>query len=183
MAWTAPRTWTSGAVLTADQLNEQLRDNMLETMPAKATRTGGYFCVSDENEIVERHTNSAHVRTSESTTSATYTDLDTVGPQVTVTTGHRAFVFIACKLQSNTSGTFSAMSWAVSGATTLNDHTNMNTWGLMQDACGQAKAEWGMGSAFLTVNLTPGENIFTAKYRTASSTAIFRQRFIAVFPL
>lgn len=29
MAWTAPSTWVSGAILTAAQLNTQLRDNML----------------------------------------------------------------------------------------------------------------------------------------------------------
>ena len=28
MAWTAPSTWVAGAILTAAQLNEQLRDNM-----------------------------------------------------------------------------------------------------------------------------------------------------------
>ena len=29
MAWTAPSTWVAGAILTAAQLNTQLRDNML----------------------------------------------------------------------------------------------------------------------------------------------------------
>ena len=29
MSWTAPSTWVAGAVLTAAELNEQLRDNML----------------------------------------------------------------------------------------------------------------------------------------------------------
>lgn len=33
MAWTAPSTWVSGAILTAAQLNQQLRDNMLELAP------------------------------------------------------------------------------------------------------------------------------------------------------
>lgn len=33
MAWTAPSTWVSGAILTAAQLNEQLRDNMLAAGP------------------------------------------------------------------------------------------------------------------------------------------------------
>ena len=28
-AWTAPRTWVAGAVLTASQLNTHLRDNLL----------------------------------------------------------------------------------------------------------------------------------------------------------
>ena len=29
MAWTAPRTWVAGAVVTAAQLNQHLRDNLL----------------------------------------------------------------------------------------------------------------------------------------------------------
>ncbi len=29
MAWTSPRTWVSGAVVTAAQLNQHLRDNLL----------------------------------------------------------------------------------------------------------------------------------------------------------
>jgi hypothetical protein len=33
MAWTAPSTWVSGAILTAAQLNQQLRDNMNELAP------------------------------------------------------------------------------------------------------------------------------------------------------
>lgn len=39
MAWTAPSTWVSGAILTAAQLNTQLRDNMLELAPFFATWT------------------------------------------------------------------------------------------------------------------------------------------------
>lgn len=40
MAWTAPSTWVAGAILTAAQLNTQLRDNMLSGGPAfcKVTR-------------------------------------------------------------------------------------------------------------------------------------------------
>lgn len=33
MAWTAPATWVSGAILTAAQLNTQLRDNLLAGGP------------------------------------------------------------------------------------------------------------------------------------------------------
>lgn len=37
MAWTAPRTWTTGEIVTAALLNTHLRDNLLETAPAKVT--------------------------------------------------------------------------------------------------------------------------------------------------
>ena len=39
MAWTAPSTWVAGAVLTAAQLNEQLRDNMDVLAPFSAAWT------------------------------------------------------------------------------------------------------------------------------------------------
>lgn len=40
MAYTAPRTWVVGEVLTAALLNTHLRDNLLETAVAKATTAG-----------------------------------------------------------------------------------------------------------------------------------------------
>lgn len=43
MSWVAPRTWVVGEVLTAALLNTHLRDNLLETAPAKATTAGDVF--------------------------------------------------------------------------------------------------------------------------------------------
>lgn len=40
MAWTSPRTWVALEVLTAALLNTHLRDNLLETAPAKVTTQG-----------------------------------------------------------------------------------------------------------------------------------------------
>ena len=39
MAWTAPSTWVAGTVLTAAELNEQLRDNMNVLAPGQAAWT------------------------------------------------------------------------------------------------------------------------------------------------
>jgi hypothetical protein len=52
MAWTAPSTWVAGAVLTAAELNEQLRDNMvaLSVAPSclvrRTTSLTGYTATS-----------------------------------------------------------------------------------------------------------------------------------------
>ena len=51
MAWTAPRTWVVGEVLTAALLNTHLRDNMLETAPAKAATAGDVFYADDANSL------------------------------------------------------------------------------------------------------------------------------------
>ncbi|MFT2016283.1 hypothetical protein ACMA1D_10635 [Streptomyces sp. 796.1] len=185
MAWTAPKTWTAGAVLTAAELNEQLRDNLLETMPAKAMTPGAFFAVEDENYIVERRTQSARVNAVETTASTTYSDLATVGPSVTVTTGTRAFVFISAQLSNDTASAQSVMSWTVSGATNRDpvaDATLLDLTAIVADGV-PASSPWGMGQVDLLTVLTPGENTFTAKYRAGGSgTARFQNRFIAVFP-
>ena len=54
MAWTAPMTAVANAVFTAAQFNTHVRDNLLETAPAKATTTGGYFVATGTNTIVQR---------------------------------------------------------------------------------------------------------------------------------
>lgn len=43
MAWTAPRTWVTDEVVSASQLNAHVRDNLLETAPAKAAASGDLF--------------------------------------------------------------------------------------------------------------------------------------------
>jgi hypothetical protein len=43
MAWAAPRSWVLGETVTAALLNAQLRDNLLETMVAKAVAAGDLF--------------------------------------------------------------------------------------------------------------------------------------------
>lgn len=51
MAWTAPRTWTTGEVVTASHMNTHVRDNLLETAPAKATTAGDLFVGTGANAL------------------------------------------------------------------------------------------------------------------------------------
>lgn len=51
MAWTAPKTWTTGELVTAALANQQWRDNFLETAPAKATAAGDVFVATAANAI------------------------------------------------------------------------------------------------------------------------------------
>lgn len=50
MAWTSPRTWSS-ETLTYPLLNTHLRDNLLETMPAKVTTAGDTCYATGANAI------------------------------------------------------------------------------------------------------------------------------------
>lgn len=51
MAWTTPRDWDVLEPLTASLLDEQLRDNLLETAPAKVLAPGDLVVGSGVNEI------------------------------------------------------------------------------------------------------------------------------------
>lgn len=51
MAWTSPLTWEDGVVYTAAQMNAQIRDNLLETGPAKATTLGDMVRATGANAL------------------------------------------------------------------------------------------------------------------------------------
>lgn len=179
MAWTAPMTFTANTVLTAAQMNTHVRDNLLETAPAKATVEGGYFASVGANQIVERNPGLALVGTQETTNSDSYTDLATVGPEITVETGRMAIVFISCLLRNNTGGAVVFMSHEVSGASSR----------VPSDSRAVANgvsvgASTGASHAMVWDELTPGTNTFTAKYRVADSAeeGDFRHRRMLVLP-
>lgn len=54
MTWTAPITWTTGQVVTAAQMNAQVRDNMLETAAATAAAAGDIVYADAVNSMGSR---------------------------------------------------------------------------------------------------------------------------------
>lgn len=182
MAWSAPMTAVAGSVFTAAQFNQFVRDNLLETAPAKATTAGAHFAADGVNSIAERISATATALASDTTTSTTYTDLSGgAGPSVTVTTGVSALVIVHA--QSANSGAGSArMGYDVSGATSIAAADNRATGILgVAGAAPNASAIALHNGSLLT--LTPGSNTFTAKYRVSSGTGTFEHRRIIVFPL
>lgn len=195
MAWTAPRTWGATEVVTAALLNEQIRDNLNETMCAKARTRGGFFTTmhaldaegdpDDESvtHIVERKCASHRIATAESlsTPVSTFVDLATVGPTVTVETGQQALIFMSCTMMNNTTSRQSVMSWGITGATVR--ETYFDPISLIQDGAKQVGAPWNFSQADHMRGLVPGLNTFTCKYRIGGGEATFKNRFLAVFPL
>lgn len=176
MSWSSPMTAVAGAVFTAAQFNQFVRDNMLECPAAKATTPGAHFAVSDTNQVSERIGARAEVLTSETTTSTSYTDLTTVGPSVTVTTGPCALVYIHGSIQNSGTGS-TRMAYAVSGASTIAEQDNRGI------GSGGDSAVFTIQSAVhFHDNLTPGSNTFKAVYRVASGTGTFLSRRIGVIP-
>lgn len=180
MAWTAPMTAVSGAVYTAAQFNTFVRDNLVETCPAKASVMGSYFVTTATNQIGERVASQATVGTSDTTSNTSWGDLDnTSGPLVTCTTGSTALVVVGARIGPNSSGTSSAkMSWAVSGASSI---SAAHDWAAGINGLGGSGAVY-TSRAFLATGLTPGSNTFTAQYSVASGTGTFQYRSLLVMP-
>lgn len=173
-------TAIANTVFTAAQFNTHVRDNLLETAPAKATAAGQIFVATGLNSIAARVPSGAKVDTSETTTSTAFTDLATVGPAVTVTTGTRAIIMTSCTHANNTANGASATSFEVSGATTSAAASNRRT--LIGGVT--ANNELRFGQTFFFDTLNAGSNTFTMKYSVGGgTTGTFRQREIVVIPL
>jgi hypothetical protein len=121
----------------------------------------------------------AKVDTAQTTASATYVDLATVGPSVTCVTGTTALCMVSSLFNHSVINNTGMISVAVSGATTL----------AAADARSVFEFEPNVGNSstlsglILLTGLTAGSNTFTAKYRTTAATATFTYRTLAVIPL
>lgn len=185
MAWNAPFTAIDGTIFTAAQFNTFVRDNILETMPSKASVVGSIFATDASSRISERTAQGVYLATgdhtltagqAEGTTETQYVDLATTGPTISIITGTQALVALFTG-SLNSSGTAAWMSYDVSGATTSAASDNRAVQ--LQNTGGQQ-----IGAVVLHSGLTPGLNIFTAKYRISTSgTGLFNQRRMAVQPL
>lgn len=171
-------TAVSGAVFTAAQFNQFIRDNLSETAPAKATVPGSYFAVSDTNQITQRTPAQSIVNVSESTTSTSFVDLTTLGPQVTVVTGTTALIIVTAEITNNTASQAGRIGITISGATT---ETPDGSWVLRQETNGTSEFNRCSASRLHTT-LTPGTNTFRMTYAATGGTASFNFRNLAVLP-
>lgn len=178
MAWTTPLTAVANAALTAAQWNASVRDNLNETAPAKATAAGQLFVSTGVNAIAARVPSSNRVATLETTASLTFVALTTAGPIVTVTTGTTALVFLTAQMSNAGASNSCAMSYDVSGATTISasnaEAVRHRGGGTVDDM---------RATAISTPTLTSGSNTFTAKYAVNAGTGSFSERLMVVLPL
>lgn len=121
---------------------------------------------------------SAVVSTSQTTTSASYVDLATVGPSVTVTTGTIAVVELSAAFNSSSVNAQCFIAVAVSGATT---RAASDTEALYLASFAASVFQRAGVSVTLT-GLTAGSNIFTLRYRVSAGTGTFADRRISVRP-
>lgn len=110
MAWSTPKTWTAETPLTAAELNFQVRDNLLETAPAKATNASGYgewLVTAGPNQVAMRRIVRTYYTDAEAplTTSSTTPDfLPSVFPiRVAVAHGGAVLIFWSASMKSSDS--------------------------------------------------------------------------------
>lgn len=120
------------------------------------------------------------IATDQGTTSATYTDLATVGPSVTVTVGTSGILLVGvgCSTNNNAQGE-DYMSYAFSGANTL-AASDANAFEAVSFVGG---AKNSGSRTILHTGLTPGSTVITAKYRRNTSTGNFSNRHLFAIPL
>lgn len=180
-----PATGGSGSVAT-DTIWDAKGDDALGTGSDTAAKltvgANGTVRVADSTqstghayETKGAGTVTAAVETSETTTSTTYADLTTDGPNVTATIGitGKALVIISARFGTN-SGTC-WMSFGV-GATTPADVDGMQAANAIGNAGTFCRATYVSG-------LTPGSVTFNSGYKTTAGTASFVNRKMTVIPL
>lgn len=182
MAWTAPMTFTANTILTAAQMNTHLRDNLMETAPARAVNPGGYFVTVSENQIAERLAARQTLTDVATSASTSYADPEagSVGPQVTVTTGARALVIWGSEMVRTTDATNTntiRMSVDVSGATT---NAATDTRSLCNATPGQGRHQ--SSHAVWYDDLIPGVNTFKCVYRVSALIGSWDSRRLIVLP-
>jgi hypothetical protein len=190
MAWTAPFTAVAGSVFTAAQWNTFIRDNLAETMPARATSAGSWFAVSDTNRIVQRTPSSIIDTQSVDFTSTSFGDPEnensterpsTPGPAVTVLTGVMALVGYRVNIRNASVSARCEASYEISGETSREAaKTRSIGYSVSNSASGlNLRAGW----MDLATELTPGLNTFTLKYNVSSGSGVVNDRRLFVVPL
>lgn len=190
MAWTAPMTAVDLDPFTAGEFNTHIRDNLLETMPARAGMEGDYFVTLGTNSIDTRRVQESSFLVGEGlTTSTSYTDLPgTVGPSVTLDVGTTALVIIGAQSGPFDTGTPNLarsvlMSFEVEGPSAS---PALDIWAFGETHYASVTARTIGSRAHFLTGMTPGTHTFTCKYKvgsgTGSITGTWSERRIIVMP-
>lgn len=124
-----------------------------------------------------------YIVTSETTTSSSFTDLATVGPEVTVNVGQNGLLLVGIYAyeDSSTGDNRPSMGFALSGANTASASDDKSI--VMEAVAGGS--EQRQGATFLLTGLNPGSTTITAKYKrvSGSGSSIFATRRVWAVPL
>lgn len=180
MAWSAPMTAVTNTVWTAAQWNQYVRDNLLVTEAAVAQNAGSLIVATAANAVTYRTPQVAFQPRFESTATSSYTDLATLGPAVTVTSGTSALIMLGGQVINDTAGLGSRIAATISGATSSSASDANCYYAEAGNVSDKFQGTW----VYLNTSLTAGDNTFTLKYRTSGGggTSTFGHRLITVTP-
>jgi len=178
MAWTTPATAVANATLPAATWNATVRDNLNATAVALASVSSQYFVATGVNALAARLLQTATVATSQTTATTSYTNLATVGPAVTVTTGTIAVAFFCAAVSNTAANSATDVSVAVSGASSV---AASDAWRTVLDGVSANQVNRVVGMHCFT-GLNAGSNTFTVQYKVGSGTGTFSDRELIVFP-
>lgn len=180
MAWSTPLTAVSNAALTAAQWNASVRDNLAETVPAKATAAGNIFVSTGPNVVAQRIPSSDTVNAAETTTSTSYVNLSSSGPTCSsVVSDTRVIAWWAAQLNNSAASGEAKSSIDISGSTTTAATDNYcldvqsPASGGFVDVC---------SARVVRLTVTAGTNTYQMKYRVTAGTGTFRNRTLVVLP-
>ena len=202
-AQTTVPTFVASQVLTADQQNQSARTGVpvfATTVERDAAFGGagektlaeGQLCYLESTNVVQYYdgaawatvgpataitASTATVATAQTTTSATFTDLATAGPAVTLTTGTQVLVLCNSKLSTGNANE-AYFDFAISGATTRAAAGTTDAYLRVQSSDSQGR----FGNSNL-MTVTAGSNTFTMKYASGGGTVTFTDRTIIVVAL
>lgn len=179
MAWGTPLTAVSNAALTAPQWNASVRDDLLETAPAKATAATQIFVATGANAIAARTIAGDRVDSADSTSTTTYGAIATAGPAVTCTTGIAAVVSFTMQITNSSAGGPTLAYVNITGASTV----SLGDAGSITHEPGAANADTTCSRTIYHSAMTPGSSTFTCLYRVISGTGTWSRRTLVVIPL
>ena len=148
MTWTTPRTWVTGEVLTATDLNTHLRDN-LDALKAPPTA---------HNELDES--------SNYTTTSVTFVDIDATNLSLTIeTTGGDVLVGFVGSVMHSTSGAVVLLDLDVDGSRLADDD------GFLGVRPTNSSTSGNVSFVYLVTGLSAGSHTFKLQWRVTGGTA------------
>jgi hypothetical protein len=172
---------TTGDILYASAANTPARLGIGSSGQVLSVSAGGIpsWATVSSNPTVLGDT----VATNQTTTSTSYTDLATVGPTVTMTTGTKVLVIIQGQIDNGAGTRLAWMSYAVSGATTVAATDDRSRLVYVGPISGGSTIN-ASASVFYVTGLTVGSNTFTAKYKSQDGGSVsFANRSIIIMNL
>lgn len=126
---------------------------------------------------------SSHIATAQTTVSAVYVDLATVGPSVTINVPASGKIHLAwaCHIANSNASNVSAISLNISGAN-VHVPTDNSVYTMFYQAVNNSYGH--VSNSFILTGLNPGITTFKMMYRAqTATTGTFRHRIISIMPL